>query len=85
MKLPILTGFAKRKLTPVQARFVLDCLTVSFQMRRADGFQRRRKGVYQELAAKFSVSVSCIKKIAERQSWRTLRLTQLYDIKERSR
>jgi len=85
LKLPILTGFAKRKLTPVQARFVLDCLTVSYQLRRGEGFQRRRKGIYQELAAKFNVSVSCIKKIAERRNWRTLRLTQLYNIKGRSR
>ncbi len=85
MKLPILTGAVKRKLTPMQARFVLDCLTISYELRRASGHQRRRKGIYQELAAKFNVSVSCIKKIAERTNWRTLRLTQLYNISERSR
>ena len=85
MKLPILTGAVQRKLTPVQARFVLDCLTVSYETRRANGFQRRRRGIYQHLARKFGVSVSCIKKIAERRNWRTLRLTQVYNITERSR
>lgn len=85
MKLPILTGAAKRKLTPVQARFVMDCLTVNYELRRASGHQRRRKGIYQELATKFGVGRSCIKKIAERTNWRTLRLTQLYNISERSR
>jgi len=85
MKLPILTGAVKRKLTPMQARFVLDCLTVSYELRRGAGFQRRRRGIYQELATKFGVTRSCIKKIAERTNWRTLRLTQLYNISERSR
>lgn len=85
MKLPILTGAVTRKLTPMQARFVLDCLTLSYELRRADGYVRRRKGICQELAVKFGVSVSCIKKIAERTNWRTLRLPQLYDITERSR
>jgi hypothetical protein len=85
MKLPILTGAAVRKLTPMQARFVLDCLTLSYELRRADGFVRRRKGIFQELAAKFGVGVPCIKHIAARRNWKTLRLPQLYDITERSR
>jgi hypothetical protein len=85
MKLPILTGAAHRKLTPFQAKFILDCLTLDRQLRAAAGFKRRRRGLHQELADKFGVSRWTIMDISRRRNWRNLRVSHLFDISEAHR
>lgn len=82
MKLPILRGAVKRKLKLKmwEARFILDCVTLDWEQRRAAGFKRRRYGLLVELADMFGVSRRTIEDIAQRRRWRTLRLPHLYDI-----
>lgn len=85
MKLPILMGAAKRKLTPLEARFILDALTLDYELRRAAGYKRRTRGFHAKLAKKFKVSRNTIMKISRRRSWRSLRLANLYDISKAHR
>lgn len=80
--LPTLCGAAKRsqKLTPLQARFILDCLTVSYELTRAKGGCRRKRGIYLHLAKRFGVTRHAIAKIATRENWKGLRITNFHDL-----
>ena len=87
MRLPILHGAAKRDqiLTPTQARYILDCLTLDKRLRREAGFVRRTPRLHQELADRFGVTRHAIKAISKRENWRSLRLAEIYDISETHR
>jgi hypothetical protein len=87
LKIPVLQGITaeRRKLLPAQVDFILACVTLDYEQRRAAGHKRRQKGLYKRLAGYFGVQPECIKKIALRQRWRTVPLPHLYKISERSR
>jgi hypothetical protein len=83
---PKLSGIAKQsqKLTGRQARFILDCLTYDFEMRRAQG-KRLSNGLYAHLGHTFNVSPDTIKDIWFRRKWSWLPIRNIYDISQHHR
>lgn len=84
---PLLGGIAKQcnRLTPRQARFILDCLTYHFEERREAGFKRLRRGIYPKLGKKFGVSPDTIKDIWNRRTFKWLPISNIYTISLRHR
>jgi hypothetical protein len=77
-----LRGAAKRsrKLTPFQARFLLDCLTVEFEDRRASGHKSLSRGFYAGMAAYFGVAPETVKDIWKRRTFKWLPIRNIYTI-----
>lgn len=77
-----LRGAAKRrrKLTDLQARFILDALTVDWELRREAGFQRHTYRLYQRLGERFGVGRDAIKDIWRRRNFKWLEHANIYDI-----
>lgn len=63
----------QRKLTPLQAQFIIDALAVSKRLAKAQGLSRRHRGIYNRLAQKFGVSRWAILDIVRRNTWRGFR------------
>lgn len=72
------------KLTRRQARFILDVVTVDYELRREKGM-RRTTGLANKLAAKFGVSPAAIRDIIKRRTWRSLRIENIYYISKAHR
>ena len=71
--LPLLTGCVKRKLTPLQVRFIRDAYAVHMAERREQGFVLARHGSLKQLGERFGVAGNTIYRIIKRKKWRTLR------------
>jgi hypothetical protein len=80
-------GIAKKsqRLTPLQAKFILDCLTVDFQNRRETGKKNVSYGLYQRLAKIFDVSPWTIKDIWHRRTFKWIGFSNIYTISARHR
>ena len=79
---PRLTGAAKkgRKLTYMQARFLLDCLTVNYEQRKAAGKKNLTHGLYRHLGGLFGVSPETVKDIWKRRSFKWMPIANIYTI-----